>query len=87
MLYITWFTVLFFYQNRNASCGQHKDEILQQLRELAKSEPTLSFGKTDVEAIVGFQSLIPDNDNLQPGCVHTSCKNDTDPISFPAYEV
>lgn len=87
MLYITWFTVLFFYQNRNASCGQHKDEILKQLRELAKSEPTLSFGKTDVEAIVGFQSLIPDNDNLQPGCVHTSCKNDTDPISFPAYEV
>ncbi|XVF32708.1 hypothetical protein REPUB_Repub17cG0106200 [Reevesia pubescens] len=73
-------------KNRNASCGQHKEEMLHQLRELAKLEPTLSFERTDVEAIIGFQSLIPDTDNLQPGSVHTSCKNDTDPISFPAHE-
>ncbi|KAE8671322.1 Zinc finger (C3HC4-type RING finger) family protein isoform 1 [Hibiscus syriacus] len=73
-------------KNRNASCGQHKVEVIHQLRELARSEPTLSFGKTVVEAIDGFQPRMPDADNLQPGTVHTSCKNDTDPISFPAYE-
>ncbi|XWS76500.1 hypothetical protein CRYUN_Cryun01aG0181700 [Craigia yunnanensis] len=73
-------------KNRNASCGQHKEEILHQLRELAKSEPFLSFEKTDVEAIIGSQPLIPDTDNLQPGSVHTSCKNYTDPITFPTYE-
>ncbi|XP_022771006.1 zinc finger protein CONSTANS-LIKE 13-like [Durio zibethinus] len=73
-------------KNRNASCGQHKEEILHQLRELANSEPTLSFEKNDVEAIIGFHSLIPETDNLQPGSVHTSCKYDAYPISFPACE-
>ncbi|KAK8718068.1 hypothetical protein V6N13_045314 [Hibiscus sabdariffa] len=73
-------------KNRNASCGQHKVDVIHQLRELAKSEPTLRFGKTAVEAIDGFQPQMPDTDNLQQGTVHTSCKNDTDPISFPAYE-
>ncbi|XWS46714.1 hypothetical protein CRYUN_Cryun14cG0092000 [Craigia yunnanensis] len=73
-------------KNRNASCGQHKEDILHQLRELVKSEPTVSFEKTDFEAIIGFQSLIPDTDNLQPGSVHRNCNNDTDQISFPAYE-
>ncbi|KAK8262936.1 hypothetical protein V6Z12_D12G009300 [Gossypium hirsutum] len=59
-------------KNRNANCGQHKEEVLHQLRELAKSEPTLSFDNTD---------------DLQTGTVHTSCTNDTAPISFPAYEM
>ncbi|MBA0636895.1 hypothetical protein Godav_025435 [Gossypium davidsonii] len=59
-------------KNRNANCGQHKEEVLHQLRELAKSEPTLSFDNTD---------------DLQTGTVRTSCTNDTAPISFPAYEM
>ncbi|PPR98082.1 hypothetical protein GOBAR_AA22589 [Gossypium barbadense] len=33
-------------KNRNANCGQHKEEVLHQLRELAKSEPILSFDNT-----------------------------------------
>ncbi|OMP06618.1 Zinc finger, B-box [Corchorus olitorius] len=73
-------------KNRNASCGQHKEEIFRQLREMAKSEPNLSFEKTDLEAIIGFQSLIPDAGNLQPGSVNTTSKNDTDPVPFPPYE-
>ncbi|OMO77863.1 Zinc finger, B-box [Corchorus capsularis] len=73
-------------KNRNASCGQHKEEIFRQLREMAKSEPNLSFEKTDLEAIVGFQSLIPDAGNLQPGSVNTTSKNDADPVPFPLYE-
>ncbi|XVE77677.1 hypothetical protein DITRI_Ditri13aG0081300 [Diplodiscus trichospermus] len=73
-------------KNRNASCGQHKEEILHQLRELAKSEPTLCFEKTDLKAFRGFQSLIPDTDNLQPGSMYTSCNNDTDPNLFPAFK-
>ncbi|KAB2050725.1 hypothetical protein ERO13_A12G008800v2 [Gossypium hirsutum] len=58
-------------KNRNANCGQHKEEVLHQLRELAKSEPILSFDNTG---------------DLQTGTVHTSCTNDTAPIPFPAYE-
>ncbi|KAK8486214.1 hypothetical protein V6N13_002892 [Hibiscus sabdariffa] len=73
-------------KNRNASCGQHKEEVIHQLHELAKSEPNLSFEKTDVEAITGFQPRMPDTYNSQPGTVHTSCIKYTDPISFPSYE-
>ncbi|GMI85802.1 B-box protein 11 [Hibiscus trionum] len=73
-------------KNRNSSCGQHKEEIFHQLHELAKSEPNLSFEKADVKAIIGFQSLIPAADNLQPGIVQPSCKNDADPFSFLAFE-
>ncbi|KAE8708161.1 membrane-anchored ubiquitin-fold protein 3-like isoform X1 [Hibiscus syriacus] len=73
-------------KNRNSSCGQHKEEIFHQLHELAKSEPNLSLEKANVEAIIGFQSLIPDADNFQPGGVQISCRNDEDPIPFPAFE-
>jgi len=33
------FRVLLLIQNRKAACGRHREEILSQLRELAKSEP------------------------------------------------
>ncbi|KAE8724884.1 Zinc finger (C3HC4-type RING finger) family protein isoform 1 [Hibiscus syriacus] len=72
-------------QNRNSSGGQHKEEIFHQQHDLAKSEPNPNFEKANVEAIIGFQSLIPDADNFQPGSVQMSCRND-DPISFPAYK-
>ncbi|EOX94955.1 B-box type zinc finger protein with CCT domain, putative [Theobroma cacao] len=71
-------------KNRNASCGRHKEEMLLQLRELAKSEPNLS---TDFENVTGFLPLLPNTYNSQPGSVHTSCKIDKDPIPFPAYEL
>ncbi|KAE8685203.1 Zinc finger (C3HC4-type RING finger) family protein isoform 1 [Hibiscus syriacus] len=64
-----------------------KEEIFHQLHELAKSEPNLSFEKANVEAIIGFQSLIPNADNFHLGGVQISCRNDEDPIPFPAYEV
>ncbi|KAE8699398.1 Zinc finger (C3HC4-type RING finger) family protein isoform 1 [Hibiscus syriacus] len=72
-------------KNRNSSGGQHKEEIFHQLHDLAKSEPNPSFEKANVEAIIGFQSLIPDVDNFQPGSAQMSCRND-DHISFPAYK-
>ncbi|KAL1226297.1 Zinc finger protein CONSTANS-LIKE 13 [Cardamine amara subsp. amara] len=49
-------------KNRHATCGKHKDEMIRQLRELARSEPTcLKFEDIDV----GFQFLTPD---LFPTC-------------------
>lgn len=72
---------LFLNQNRNSSCGQHKEEIFHQLHELAKSDPTLTFQKTDL------QSLIPETDHFQPASMQTSCNNDAVPVSCPALEV
>ncbi|KAG8486140.1 hypothetical protein CXB51_019536 [Gossypium anomalum] len=67
-------------ENRNSSCGQHKEEIFHQLHELAKSDPTLTFQKTDL------QSLIPETDHFQPATMQTSCNNDAVPVSCPAFE-
>ncbi|KAL1059590.1 hypothetical protein V6Z11_1Z025500 [Gossypium hirsutum] len=68
-------------KNRNSSCGQHKEEIFHQLHELAKSDPTLTFQKTDL------QSLIPETDHFQAASMQTSCKNDAVPVPCPALEV
>ncbi|GLT42517.1 hypothetical protein SLA2020_165120 [Shorea laevis] len=48
-------------KNRNASCGQHKEEILRQLRELAKSEPNLRHhnlhpGNSEPNLFPGYES-------------------------------
>ncbi|KAB2069967.1 hypothetical protein ERO13_A08G116500v2 [Gossypium hirsutum] len=67
-------------KNRNSSCGQHKEEIFHQLHELAKSDPTLTFQKTDL------QSLIPETDHFQAASMQTSCKNDAVPVPCPALE-
>lgn len=44
-----------FYQNRNAVCGQHKEEILRQLRELARLEPDSISENPDTKPINLFQ--------------------------------
>lgn len=36
---LTSFVTLLLNQNRNAACGKHRQEILCQLREMAKTEP------------------------------------------------
>ncbi|GAV83379.1 zf-B_box domain-containing protein/CCT domain-containing protein [Cephalotus follicularis] len=70
-------------KNRNVACGQHKEEILRQLRELAKLEPSLNYESLD--PVIQFQSLMQEK-NLQPGNKYTGCENDVEPISFPSYE-
>lgn len=44
-------------KNRNAACGKHKEEILCQLRELAKLEPNSSDEQDETVPIIGFQSM------------------------------
>jgi hypothetical protein len=41
-------TLLRLFQNRNAAFGTYKDELLRQLRELAKSEPRVDDDGQDV---------------------------------------
>ncbi|KAM1858290.1 hypothetical protein ACFX14_008292 [Malus domestica] len=71
-------------KNRNAACGQHKEEILHQLRVLVKSEPNLFSEDMDVKSPKGFQSLASEQ-NAQPGRFFTGFEHDAEPTAFPAY--
>lgn len=71
-------------QNRNTVCGQRKEEILCQLRELAKLEPGIDQNKQDVEPSPGFQSLLP-YDDFQHQNLNFESK--TEPTFFATYEV
>lgn len=86
---LTWFWVLLLNQNRNAVCGQHKEEILSQLRELAKKEPDSSnYENVDLESLLAFEAIVPDP-NVQPGrmCVGSHCEAEEEPNTFSAFEV
>ncbi|KAM1058066.1 hypothetical protein ACFX1X_031628 [Malus domestica] len=72
-------------KNRNAACGQHKEEIIHQLRLLVKSEPNLFREDVDVKSLKGFQSLASIQ-NTQPGSFLTGFGYDTEPTAFPAQE-
>ncbi|KAL5561549.1 hypothetical protein UlMin_031296 [Ulmus minor] len=71
-------------KNRNVICGQHKEEILSQLRRLAKTEPNSTYADADGESNMGFQFLVSEQ-NVQPGCMPCS-KHDAEPIVFPSSE-
>lgn len=60
-------------QNRNATCGQHKEEIICQLRELVNLESYPNCGKAAIEHSNMFQSLDTD---LQTPNSNTSCEPD-----------
>ncbi|KAL3849799.1 hypothetical protein ACJIZ3_011681 [Penstemon smallii] len=45
-------------KNRNTVCGKHKEEILSQLREMAKAEPNFNGSLEDLKPQVGFESQI-----------------------------
>ncbi|KAF2567422.1 hypothetical protein F2Q68_00023642 [Brassica cretica] len=52
-------------KNRHATCGRHKDEMIRQLRELSRSEPScLKYETLDAELdTAGFLFLEPGNDD------------------------
>lgn len=83
---LTWFRVLLLYQNRNAACGKHKEEMLCQLRQLSKLKSELNYENPDAEPIIRFESSVPDQ-NLQPVNIYTGSGQDAEPISYPASEV
>lgn len=47
-------------KNRNAACGEHKDELLHQLREMAKLEPNLDDGEDRIEPLGEYQAVPQD---------------------------
>lgn len=83
---LTWFRILLLNQNRNAACGQYKEEILGQLRHLMKLEPNLNCENVDAKSLASFQSLVPQQ-NVQPGHMTIGFADDSEPIAFPAFEV
>nr|GMD18547.1 zinc finger protein CONSTANS-LIKE 13 [Ipomoea batatas] len=44
-------------KNRNAACGQHKEEILAQLRKMSKLEPDICADQEEFEPVVGIQAM------------------------------
>ncbi|KAL9430797.1 hypothetical protein AB3S75_026066 [Citrus x aurantiifolia] len=73
-------------KNRNAAGGQHKEEMLHQLRQLAKLDPNFKYENANIdEPIVGFHSLVPEPIS-QPGNTNTGSELDAEPNIFPAYE-
>ncbi|KAL8149023.1 hypothetical protein AgCh_006151 [Apium graveolens] len=64
-------------KNRNTVCGQRKEEILFQLREMAKMEPGIDQNKQDLEPSSRFQSLFPYHDLQQQNLNFESKKEAT----------
>lgn len=75
-----------FHQNRNAACGQYKEDILSQLREMVKSEPNSNREVVDAEPVINYQSLVPEQ-NVHPGHTCTGFAHDAEQIEFPAFGV
>lgn len=72
---------LFLYVIK-ASCGKNKEEVLRQLREMAKSEPGFSY--EDADQIVRFNV---DDRILQPRDVLLDCEHDEKPSIGDSYKV
>ncbi|KAK1398928.1 B-box type zinc finger protein with CCT domain [Heracleum sosnowskyi] len=70
-------------KNRNTVCGQRKEEILCQLRGMAKLEPGIDQNKLDLEPSSRFQSLFPYHDCQQQ---NLNSESKTEPTFFPCYE-
>lgn len=76
-------------QNRNAVCGQHKEEVLKQLQELAKVGTDSNEKHVDAaESHMGFRSIVPEQ-SLQPERMYIGFQYNTEakPITVPTYEV
>ena len=77
---------MLFKQNRKAACGQYKEEILSQLREIAKSEPSFGDFNEDTEPFTQLQSRIPEQD-LQPGDMYADFERGSGLATIPSCEV
>lgn len=72
-------------KNRNSTCGEHKEEIVQQLHELIKSESHVINDYEDLEQVMKFQTPVPQQ-NLQPGNLGSDVDHDGTCIVVPACE-
>ncbi|XAR61283.1 hypothetical protein NMG60_11034933 [Bertholletia excelsa] len=73
-------------KNRKAACGQYKEEILGQLREMSKSEPDFGDGRGDIEPLMQFQSLLPQR-GLQPQDVDGGLEFGAEVDTVPSHKV
>ncbi|KAK3041456.1 hypothetical protein RJ639_000433 [Escallonia herrerae] len=73
-------------KNRNAVCGQHKEEILHQLRDMAKLEPNVDDGQGDSKALVELKPLVPEQ-TIQQTRNFVGIKQDEELSITPTYEV
>ncbi|KAJ8623140.1 hypothetical protein MRB53_031669 [Persea americana] len=71
-------------KRRNVACGKYKEEILQQLRDLVKTETPNDECET-LDAVHGLQYLVPEQ-NIQPQDLSTEHENDAVPILVPCNE-
>ncbi|XP_072960227.1 zinc finger protein CONSTANS-LIKE 13-like [Typha angustifolia] len=71
-------------KHRNSSCGKHKEEILQQLRELLKSENIMYNPCEEIEPVTEFQ--VQEQHDLQPGNLDLDADEDATNIVTPTYE-
>ncbi|CAI0447807.1 unnamed protein product [Linum tenue] len=57
-------------KNRNAACGRYKEEIIRQLRRMARLEPQLNSEKGEFDHTGSLGSLAPEQNSLQTstGC-------------------
>lgn len=76
-------------KNRNAVCGQHKEEMLRQLGELAKKEPDSNYENMDLDlaSLFSFEAHVPDQ-NVQPARTRagSQCDAEEEPNTFSAFQ-
>ncbi|KAI9119379.1 hypothetical protein K1719_010054 [Acacia pycnantha] len=72
-------------KNRKAACGQHKEEIISQLRELAQSEPGLNFGDLDTERLSSKHPIVPEH-HLRSSSLSTGFEREFETDVFPSRE-
>lgn len=80
------FRIWLLIQNRHTVCGQRKEDLLCQLREMAKLEPNIDVDKKDLEPSSRLRSLVPEQ-NCQQLDTCTGFKHKAEPIFVPSYEV
>lgn len=73
-------------KNRNATCGKYKEEILCQLREMAKAEPNFSSCLEYVDSHVEFIPQSPEKCQLMDQYNSPGMDNSTAPTVVPSYE-
>ncbi|XP_073139794.1 zinc finger protein CONSTANS-LIKE 13 [Henckelia pumila] len=72
-------------KNRNATCGKYKEEILCQLREMAKAEPSYSSCLEFVDSHVEFIPRAPEKCELMDKYYSPGMDNNAAP-TVPSYE-
>ncbi|XP_008799882.3 zinc finger protein CONSTANS-LIKE 13 isoform X1 [Phoenix dactylifera] len=72
-------------KHRNSTCGKHKEEIVRQLHELIKSENRMINDHDELEQVMKFQTLVPQQ-NFQLGNLHSDVAHDGTCIAVPACE-